>query len=108
MTSNNNNNNNNNNSNNNNKLDFKGQPQRITKPISDQNLFSWFQSWCWPVEEEITSKDQAVLEIFYIMNQTVWLVERILGPKLKNQTNKLLELTGSIFYFYGRLPIYKK
>lgn len=27
-----------------NKLDFKGCLQRILKPISDQNLFSWNQS----------------------------------------------------------------
>ena len=28
----------------NNKLEFKGHPQRISKPISDQNLLTMFQS----------------------------------------------------------------
>ena len=32
----------------------------------------------------------------YVANQTIWLAERMSGSKLKNQTNKLLKMTGSI------------
>ena len=31
---------------------------------------------------------RTILGIFYIKNQAIWLAERILGPKLKNQTIK--------------------
>ena len=51
------------------------------------------------------SKDHAILEIFYVKYQAIWLAEGILVPKFKNQTVKVLEITKSICWFYGFLPI---
>ena len=48
------------------------------------------------------SRDQAILGVFNLKNQTIWLVERIFKPK--NQTIKLFE---SIYCFHGFLPIWK-
>ena len=39
--------------------------------------------------------------------RAVIMVLRILGPKIKNQTVKLLEMTELVFFFYGCLPICK-
>ena len=39
-----------------NKLGFKGHPQRFPKRISDQNLFSWLQSWCWNAMQKMKPK----------------------------------------------------
>ena len=41
-------------------------------------------------------------------NQTIRLADKILGPKLKIQTVKLLEIPESIYCFYEYLPICKK
>ena len=41
-----------------NMFSFKRHPQRTAKPISDKNLFIWFQSWCWTVEQEMKAKNQ--------------------------------------------------
>ena len=38
-------------------------------------------------------------------SQAIWLCNQILGPKLKNQPVKLLEMTESIYYFKGSLLI---
>ena len=38
-------------------------------------------------------------------SQAIWLGNQILGPKLKNQPVKLLEMTESIYYFKGSLLI---
>ena len=46
------------------------------------------------------SKDQAILVIFMLKKQKIWLVERILKLKVKNQTVELLEITESIPSFY--------
>ena len=57
------------------------------------------------------SKDQTILEIIDLKqqkNQTIWLTERTLGPKLKNHTVNLLEITESICCFYGYLLKRKK
>ena len=45
-------------------LDFRGHLLIILKPISNQNLFSRFQSWT--AIKKIKSKDQAILEISYV------------------------------------------
>ena len=66
-----------------NKLDFTGHPQRIPKPISDQNLFSWFQS-CWTVEQKMNSNNKAILEIFYEKESNN------LNGREKNSRTKLL------------------
>ena len=89
-----------------NKVDFKGHLERNAKPISNQNLFSRFQSGSWTVAQKMKSRDQAVLGIFIWKNQAIWLAKRILGSKLKNQNVKLLEMT--IFFFFRCLPTCKK
>ena len=78
------------------------------KPICDQNLFNRFQSWCSTAAQKINTTDQAFLEIFYVKNQALWLAKKTLGPKLKNQSVKLLERTESICCFWGKLLICKK
>ena len=90
------------------KLDFKKNPQRILKPIRDQNLFSSFQSWHSTVKEGMRSYIKPFWRHLMLKNQTIWLAERFLGSKLKNQTVKLLEIAQSICCFYASLPTYKK
>ena len=88
-----------------NKLEFKEHPQRIRKPISDQNFFIWFHPWCWTVMQKMKSKDHVILEVLIYKDQAIWLTESILGSKFKIQTIKLLQITEWICYFYGCLPI---
>ena len=64
-----------------NKLEFKGHPQRIPKPISDQNFFIWFHPWCWTVMQKMKSKDHVILEVLIYKDQAIWLTESILGSK---------------------------
>ena len=83
------------------------QGQRIPKSISNQNLFSAFQSWCWTTVQKKKKKkkpsiDPAMLGGYFKQkNQRVWLVERMLGPKAKNQTDKPLGITQSTCSFHG-------
>ena len=48
------------------KLDFKGHPQRIQTPISDQNWFSWFQSWYGTALQKLKSEDQTIPEMYFL------------------------------------------
>ena len=63
-----------------------------TLSFSDQNLFRWFQLWCWAVEQEMKSKDQAIIKIFYIKQSNN------LGRKRQNQTVK-----GCVYYIFASL-----
>ena len=51
------------------------------------------------VVQNMKSEDQAILEIYYIKESNK--AERIWGPKLKNQTFKLLEMIEPSSWFYG-------
>ena len=68
-----------------NKVDFKGHLQRNAKPISNQNLFSRFQSGSWTVAQKMKSRDQAVLGMFIWKNQAIWLAKRILGQNSRTR-----------------------
>ena len=39
---------------------------RTPEVISNQNLFSRFQSWCWTIIQKMNSKDKATLEKFCV------------------------------------------
>ena len=87
---------------------LKERPQRILKPISNQNLFSRFQLWCLTFVQKMKSKDQAILKILCEKNQAIYLAERTLGLRLKSQAVKLLEMTESICCFYRCLSKCRK
>ena len=47
------------------KVNFKRHPERIPKPpVSNQNLFSRFQSLCCTVVQKMKTKDEDILGIF--------------------------------------------
>ena len=76
-----------------NKPDFKGHPQRIPKPISDQNWSSWFQSWCWTVMQKLELKHQAFLEIFYLKESSRDFRTKTQEPDSLSSWNNWINLT---------------
>ena len=74
-----------------NKFDFKGHLQETPKPISDQNLFSRFQT-CWNVVQKLAPQKRSSHsgDISYVKES---------GYR-KKQTAKLLEITESVYCFY--------
>ena len=48
--------------------------------------------------QKMKSIDQAILEVFYVKNQPIWLVERFFSSKLKSQTDKLLEINNKLLF----------
>ena len=51
------------------------------------------------------SKNQDILEMFYIEEANNLIGQKNSGPKLKNQTVRLLKMTKLICHFYGCLPV---
>ena len=47
-------------------LTLRGTLERVPKVISNQDLFSWFQSWCWTSIQKMNSEDKAFLEKFCV------------------------------------------
>ena len=56
---------------------------------------------------KIKSKDQTILDIFYAKDSSNLMSRVNFRLKLKTQIIKLLEISESICYFYGCLPIRK-
>ena len=61
-----------------NKLDFKGHPQKNPKIHKWPKLIQWGPIMILNCLQKINSKGRAVLEIFTLKNQSIWLTERIL------------------------------
>ena len=90
-----------------NNLDLKGYLQRIPTPIKEQIISVASNHDADLSYREQSQKTKPFWEHFMLQNHAIWLAKRIFGPKLKNHTVKLLEMTESICCFHMQ-PIYKK
>ena len=84
-----------------NKLDFNGHQQRIPKHISKKSYSVGSNQDTKVLYKIWSQKIRLFWRYVMLKNRTISLAEIIWGPKLKNQTFKLLETIERSSWFYG-------